>query len=90
VLSVAIVPLHEPDGVDVRARLRAGMTPQDVEHRLRERIATPIRAAQVTLEEVDGDEVVVRISATPQDPADGPRLAGEVLEAISPVVRASG
>jgi small-conductance mechanosensitive channel len=91
VLNVAVVPLREPAGVDVRARLRAGMTPVDVERRLRERIQTRIRGApQVTLEEVDGDEVVVRIAATPQDPTDGPRLASEVLEAIAPVVRTGG
>jgi hypothetical protein len=36
------------------------------------------------LEEVDGDEVVVGIAATPRDPADGPRLASEVLSAYLP------
>jgi small conductance mechanosensitive channel len=91
VLNVAVVPLREPTGVDLRARLRAGMTPLDVERRLRENIETPMRGApQITLEEVDGDEVVVRIAATPQDPADGPRLASEVLEAITPLVRTGG
>jgi small conductance mechanosensitive channel len=90
VLNVAVVPLRAPAGVDLRARLRAGMTPLDVEQRLRDGIQTRIRGApQVTLEEVDGDEVVVRIAATPQDPADGPRLASEVLKAISSVVRAA-
>jgi hypothetical protein len=38
---------------------------------------------QITLEEIDGDEVVVRVAATPQLPADGPRLASEVMEAIA-------
>jgi small conductance mechanosensitive channel len=91
VLNVAVVPLREPPGVDLRARLRAGMTPLDVELRLREGIETPIRGApQVTLEEVDGDEVVVRISAAPQNPADGPQLASEVLHAIAPLVRGGG
>jgi hypothetical protein len=67
------------------------MTPLDVELRLREGIETPIRSApQVTLEEVDGDEVVVRISAAPQNPADGPQLASEVLHAIAPLVRGGG
>jgi small-conductance mechanosensitive channel len=90
VLNVAVVPLREPAGVDLRARLRAGMTPVDAEQRLREGIQTRIRGGpQVTLEEVDGDEVVVRIAATPQDPADGSRLASEVLQAIAPVVRSA-
>ena len=38
---------------------------------------------QITLEELDGDDVVVRITATPERPSDGPRLASEVLEAVS-------
>jgi hypothetical protein len=34
-------------------------------------------------EQIDGDEVVVRITVTPERPADGPKLASDVLEAIS-------
>ena len=37
------------------------------------------RAPRIALEELDGDEVVVRIQATPENAADGPKLAGEVL-----------
>jgi small conductance mechanosensitive channel len=84
VLNVAIVPLREPDGVDLRARLAAGVTPLEVQELLDEAIQTPIRGRpQITLEEIDGDEVVVRISATPELPSDGPRLASEVLEAVA-------
>ncbi len=83
VLGVAVVPLREPQGVELRARLRLDSTPADVEDLLRRRITTPLRGnPRVTLEELNGDEVVVRIAAAPQDPADGPRLAGEVLAAI--------
>jgi hypothetical protein len=35
-----------------------------------------------TLEELDGDEIVVRITGTPERPADGAQLASEVLGAI--------
>ena len=84
VLNVAIVPLREPDGVDLRARLAAGVTPLEVQHMLDEGLETPMRdRPQIALEEIDGDEVVVRISATPERPSDGPRLASEVLEAVS-------
>jgi small conductance mechanosensitive channel len=84
VLNVAIVPLREPDGVDLRARLAARVTPLEVQHMLDEGIDTPMRdRPQIALEEIDGDEVVVRISATPERPSDGPRLASEVLEAVS-------
>ena len=84
VLNVAIVPLREPDGVDLRARLPAEVTPLEVQELLDSAIQTPVRSQpQITLEELDGDEVVVRISATPERPSDGPRLASEVLEAVA-------
>jgi hypothetical protein len=43
----------------------------------------------ITLEELDGDEivVVVRIVATPERPANGARLASEVLAAIRKALR---
>jgi small conductance mechanosensitive channel len=84
VLNVAIVPLREPEGVDLRARLSAGVTPLEIQQQLEEAVKTPVRdRPQIHLEEVDGDEVVVRITATPEHPADGPKLASEVLEAIA-------
>jgi small conductance mechanosensitive channel len=84
VLNVAIVPLREPDGVDLRARLAAGVTPLEVQELLEQELETPVRdKPQIMLEEIDGDEVVVRISATPENPSDGPRLATEVLEAVA-------
>jgi small conductance mechanosensitive channel len=87
VLSVAVVPLRQPPAVDVRARLRPDSTPMEVEERLKGAISTPTRGSpRITLEEVDGDEVIMRISATPRDPADGPRLATEVLHGIAPQV----
>ena len=84
VLNVAVVPLREPTAVDVRARLRPGITPAHVEEHLLRTIETPMRGPpRITLEEIDGDEVVVRIAATPQDPAQGPRLASEVISAVA-------
>jgi small conductance mechanosensitive channel len=84
VLNVAIVPLREPDSVDVRARLAAGVTPLEVQELLDKALETPVRdRPRITLEEIDGDEVVVRIVATPEHPSDGPRLASEVLEAVA-------
>src|SRR3954469_17820452 len=91
VLSVAVVPLREPDGVDLRARLRPGVTPMDVEALLAEGVTTPIRERpRVDLEEVDGDEVVVRISATPERASDGAQLANEVLQAVAGETRRDG
>jgi small conductance mechanosensitive channel len=85
-LQQAIMPLREPDAVDMRARLRAGVKPSDVQALLDERISVATRTApRIQLEEVDGDEVVVHILATPEIASDGPRLADEVLTAISEV-----
>ena len=37
------------------------------------------------LEEIDGDQVVVRVQATPEHAADGARLADEIIEALANV-----
>jgi small conductance mechanosensitive channel len=89
VLNVAVVPLREPDSVDLRARLRPGVTPADIQRMLEERIETPlIEPPRIVLEEVDGDEVVVRIEATPVVASDGPKLASEVLAVVGAQTRA--
>src|SRR3954464_7281230 len=88
VLNVAVVPLREPDAVDLRARLREGITPADVQDLLEERLATDLlERPRITLEELDGDEVVVRIQAQPRIASDGPKLASEVLAVIARLTR---
>ena len=88
VLSAAVVPLREPAAVDLRARLRPDVRPSDVQALLEESIHTPVRGEpHISLEEVDSDEVVVRIGATPVNDADGPRLADEVLAAVAAITR---
>src|SRR4051795_8312345 len=83
VLNVAIVPLREPEGIDLRARLRPGLTPLDVQEMLQSEIETPMRESpRISLEELDGDQGVVRIFATPERPSDGPKLASEVLDVV--------
>jgi len=84
VLNVAVIPLSEPDAVNLRARLRAGMTPGDLQEILERSLHTPIRSApRITLEELDGEAVIVRISATPNVAAQGRQLASELLEIVS-------
>src|SRR3954452_8409845 len=84
VLNVAIVPLREPDAVDLRARLRPGLPPADLQALLDERLSVGLlERPRITLEELDGDEVVVRIQATPSNATDGPKLASEVLAAVA-------
>ena len=88
VLNVAIVPLREPAGINLRARLRPGVTPLDIQQLLHTVVQTPTRGEpRILLEEIDGDEVVVRVLATPERTSDGPRLASEVLAAIGPETR---
>ncbi len=84
VLNVAVLPLREPEAVNLRARLRAGMTPGDLQEILERSLETPLRdAPRITLEELDGEEVVVRISATPRVATQGRRLASELLSVVS-------
>jgi small conductance mechanosensitive channel len=84
VLTAAVVPLREPAGVDLRARLRPDVKPSDVQTVIEAAVRTPVRGQpRISLEEIDADEVVVRITATPESEADGARLADEVLAAIS-------
>lgn len=80
ILGLTVVPLEEPEGIDVRARFDSRVSPDRVQTRLREAITVPLlREPSIWLEEIDRDAVVVRIQATPADPADGATLAGEVL-----------
>ena len=88
VLAAAVVPLREPASVDLRARLRPDVRPSDIQSLLQEAIDTPVRGEPtIALEEVDADEVVVRIQATPIADSDGPQLADQVLAAISAVTQ---
>ncbi len=86
VLSAAVVPLREPDSVDVRVCLRSGIRPSHVQQILDDQITTPTRsAAKVLLEELAGDDLVVRIQATPERATDGARLADEIIAALATV-----
>lgn len=88
VLNAAIMPLREPDRVDLRAHLRPGVLPSEVQAILEEAVTVPTRGEpHIALEEVHGDEVIVRITATPQDRVYGPRLADEILIAIGDLAR---
>jgi small-conductance mechanosensitive channel len=88
VLNVAVLPLREPEAVNLRARLRHGMTPSDLQELLERSLHTPLRGPpRITLEELDGDEVVVRIAATPKLTSEGRQLASELLSIVSQETR---
>jgi len=60
------------------------MTPGDLQEILEKSLQTPLRdAPRITLEELDGEEVVVRIAATPRVAAQGRHLASELLTIVS-------
>jgi small conductance mechanosensitive channel len=86
VLAAVVVPLREPNSVDVRVRLSAGTPPSRAQEILDSGITTPTRQpAQVVLEEIDGRDVIVRIQATPSRAEDGAALADEIIGALRTV-----
>jgi small conductance mechanosensitive channel len=90
VLNLAVIPLREPERVELRARFSADTTPSQVQELLEGAISVPTRyAPHIELEELDRDEVVVRIVATPTNPTDGAKLAAEILAAIRDTAGAS-
>jgi small conductance mechanosensitive channel len=82
-LNLAVVPLREPEKVDVRVRFPRHVSPRDVEAQLLRAITVPTRyRPSVSLEEIEPECVIMRIDATPLRAEDGSQLAEEVLEAL--------
>lgn len=85
-INLVVVPLREPEKIDLRARFSGGTGPKQIEDRLLDAISVPTRyPPSVSLEELDADGVVLRIMATPLRPEEGSRLADEVLSALREV-----
>jgi small-conductance mechanosensitive channel len=86
VLAAAVVPIREPDPVDVKVRLTSGISMTQIQEILDDQITIPTRApAAVRLDEIDGDDVVVRVQATPERASEGARLADEIVGALATV-----
>jgi small conductance mechanosensitive channel len=85
-LAMSVRPIREPPAVDMRARLPRNVDPETVQEHLVDALdVRTLGPPHVALEEVDGEEVVLHITATPVDSRDGGRLAREVLNAIAPL-----
>jgi len=85
-LGATIVPLRAPAGVDLRAHVRAGVKPSELQRMLATEVQVPTRdEPDISLEEVHSDFATVRIQATPVNDADGARLADEVLAVVTKV-----
>jgi len=79
-LNLAIIPLREPKGINVKARFDSHVSPRVVQKMLRQAITVPVlREPQIWLEEIDREDVILQISATPVDPDDGAHLAEQIL-----------
>jgi small-conductance mechanosensitive channel len=90
VVTAAIVPLRQPGEVNLRARLRPGIKPSEVQRMIEETVTVPTRDhPHIELEEVDDEEVVMRVRATPMSHGDGPKLADEVLAAMDRAAQAT-
>jgi small conductance mechanosensitive channel len=91
-MNAAIVPLREPAAVDLRAKLKPDVKPSELQRFLEEKVHTPTRShPHISVEEVDDEEVIMRVSAVPEIDREGPKLADEILAAISQVTgRPSG
>ena len=86
VLAAAVVPLKEPDAVDVKVTLTSGVRPSHVQALLDNEISTPtLHRPSVLLEEFEGSELVVRVQATPELAEDGAKLADEIIAALASV-----
>jgi small-conductance mechanosensitive channel len=86
VLSGAVVPLREPSGVDMRARLDARVKPSEVEERIEHGVSVATRTdPRIDLEEFVDGEVIVRVRATPVSSEDGSALADQVVAALDAV-----
>jgi small conductance mechanosensitive channel len=86
VLSAVVVPLREPEAINVRVHLSTGVSLAQAQEILAANVSTPTsRQPSLLLEEVDGESVIVRVQATPEHHADGAKLADEIIAALTEV-----
>ncbi len=82
-LQLAVIPMREPDPVELRVRLSADVTPSELQDLLVRELSVDTRyPPHIELEEMDDDQVAMSIRATPRDQAQGGRLAAEIVAAI--------
>jgi small-conductance mechanosensitive channel len=82
-LQLAVIPMREPDPVELRVRLSADVTPNELQELLVRELTVDTRyPPHVELEELDDDQLGVVVRATPRNPSQGGRLAAEIVAAI--------
>jgi small conductance mechanosensitive channel len=83
IMMLAVIPISEPDRVELKATFSADVTPQKLQRMIEKAVTVPLRTKpQVRLEELSGDEVKVAIVAVPLNKADGAKLSSDVLGAV--------
>ena len=83
VLNLAVDPAARARARRPAGSVRRGITPAEIQARLAEELTVPTsHPPHIALEEIDRDEVVVRVIAAPLNPSDGAVLASEVQEGI--------
>ena len=83
IMQLAVIPISEPDRVELKATFNASVTPQKLQRMIEKAVTIPLRTKpHVRLDELSGDEVTVTIVAVPLNKADGPKLASDVLSAV--------
>jgi small conductance mechanosensitive channel len=82
-IQCAVTQMREPERVEFRARFGADTSPREVQEMIEEAISVPLRyPPHIAVEELDRNDVVVRIESTPMNPRDGAKLAEEVLAGV--------
>jgi small conductance mechanosensitive channel len=82
-IQCSVTPLREPERVEFTARFGGDTSPREVQEMIENAITVPLRyPPHIAVEELDRDDVVVRIVSTPRDPSDGAQLAEQVLAGV--------
>ncbi|HET9073410.1 MAG TPA: mechanosensitive ion channel family protein [Solirubrobacteraceae bacterium] len=86
VLAAVVVPLREPPPVDVRVKLNNGVKPSHAQAILDAELSDDtLGTPNVVLEEIDGDDVFIRVQATPESSDESARLADDIIKVLASV-----
>jgi small conductance mechanosensitive channel len=86
VMGAVVVPIRQPAPVDVRVKLNPGVRPSQAQAILDSELAEDtLGATTVVLEEINGDDVFIRVRATPEDSDLSGRLADEIIKVLASV-----
>jgi small conductance mechanosensitive channel len=86
VLAAVVVPIREPAPVDVRVKLNIGVRPSQAQAILDSELGhDTLYKPSVVLEEIDGDDVFIRVQATPESSDESARLADDIITVLARV-----